>query len=398
MQNNRSRVIWFVALALAFFFILDPFRLFESNNVPRMRVNSEIEQEMDAYLASSPPAPAYVVDLLESHDLVMIGETGYVSEQLEFLADLIPELDAGGYRHLGFQYANHADQDLVDELLTGSSFDEELADRILFSHMVILGYEEHRDVFRAAWQVNRGKAEDEEPFRIIALSRSPDYSAIEEQDDVEDPEVLSRVFADGVPDQIMAETIMDRIVDAGHKGVTYTQTEHAFTDFAQTQYEQTMSERGFPGQRRAGNLIAERLGDRVATVILHGPIQDTRSRIGYGYPLGGVLDAAYARLPQGAASVGFTVPGSPYADAPISSDVIGEGLDEELTFERFTDGYLLIGQLKNLTPVTPIPGFITEENVAEARLQFPGPAPGEVTVADMNDFISGTAQQMARIF
>lgn len=398
MQNRRSRIIWFVAIAIAFLFIVDPFRLFETNSIPQIRVNSEVEQQMVDYLASAPDAGGFVVSSFDTHDLVLLGETGYVKQQLEFLADLIPRLDAAGIHHLGFQYANRSDQDRIDELLTATTFDERLAEQILFDHMVIMGYEEHRAVFRAAWQVNRGKAEGEQPFRIVGLSHDIDYTLIEEQGDVEDAETLQRLFADGVPDAVMADTVMERIVEPGHRALVYTKFEHAFTDFVQPQYTQRMSEQGFPNQKRMGNILADRLGNRVMTTLFHMPVRDTRSRFGYGYLVGGAMERAIDELPEGATTVGFDVSASPYAEAPITSDTLTEGMEEDLTFERFTDGYLVIGSIAAYTPVTPIEGFITESNIARAREEFPGPDPGEVTAGEMNEYIAGTASSLQRIF
>jgi hypothetical protein len=397
MQTRRSRAVWFIAIAIAFFFILDPFRLFQQDNVPRMRVNRDIERQMTEFLTASPEAAEYVAGLFHDHDLVLIGETGYVREQLEFLAELIPVLDEAGIRHLGFQYANRDDQERIDALVTASSFDERLANEILFSHMAIMGYEEHRDVFRAAWEVNRAKAAGDTPFRIIGISRPPDYTHIREEGDADDPAILQQAFARGVPDAVMAQTILERIVEAGHKGVAYMRNEHAYTRFVQDQYTTRMEERGFPGQQRAGNMLADRLGDRVKAVLFHTPLQDTRSRFGFGYPVGGVVDNAKKSIPDGRRP-GFTVAESPYAEAPITSDVITEHVEGDLQFQTFTDGYLLINTLAQYRAVTPIPGFITEENLQRARTMFPGPDPGEVTVEDMNEFISGMAASMAQIF
>jgi len=397
MQSNRSRIVWFVAIGLAFLFIVDPFRWFESDNIPRMRVNNEVQSDMLEHLESAPSADRYIVDSLRSHDIVMIGETGYVKQQLEFLAELIPALDAAGIRHLGYQYANRDDQQLIDELITGATFEESLAQRIMFNHMVILGYEEHRDVFRAAWQVNRSKSEGEEPFRIVGISITPDYTLIREQNDIEDPEILQQVFANGIPDVVMAETVMNEIVNPGYRGVVYTKFEHSLTDFVQTQYSTSMAERGFPDQRRAGNLLAERLGDRVMTALFHTPLQDTRSRTGYGFPVGGLMDAMLDELPEGRRP-GFSVAGSPYGEAPITSDVFTEGIEEDVTLEMLTDGYLLISKIADYETVTPIQNFITEENIDRARAEFPGADPGEVTVDEMNEFMAGTLTALTRVF
>lgn len=398
MQTSRSRVIWIIAIALAFFFILDPFSLFESSNIPQMRVNQDLEREMVEFLASAPDPTTYLIDSFDRHDLVMVGETGYVKQQLEFLAELIPALDAAGIRHLGFEYANRDDQAKIDELLSGTSFDEDLANQILFSHMVILGYEEYRNVFRAAWQVNRGKTEGDELFTIVGISGDLDYTLIEEQSDTEDPEVLSRLFADGVPDRIMADTIMEAIIEPGHKGLVYTKYEHAFTDFVQPTYGSSMDERGFPDERRAGNILADRLGPRVMTALFHMPFQDTRSKVGFGYPVGGAMEKAFSQTPANVTAVGFDVAAAPYAQAPVSSDTLTRGIDGDVTLGDITDGYLLIGLISDIEPVTPIENFITQENIAEARVQFPGPDPGEVTVDEMNEYVAGTASSLTRIF
>ncbi len=388
--------MWFIAIAVAFFFILDPFRLFQQSNVPRMRVDRQVEREMIEFLTVSPPAADYVVESLQGRDLVLIGETGFIKEQLEFLAELIPVLDTAGIRHLGFQYANRDDQELIDRLLTAPDFDESLANRILFEHMVVMGYEEHRDVFRAAWNVNRGKGDGEQPFRIIGISRTPDYRVIRTEEDADDPEVLRQAFARGIPDEVMAESIMQQIVEPGHRGVAYMRLEHAYTGFAQEQYRGRMEDRGFPGQKRAGNILADRLGARVMSIIMHTPLQDSRSRFGFGYPLGGLLERVKSELPEGHRP-GFTVRESPYAEAPITSDMITEGREGDLPFEQYADGYLLISRIADYRAVTPIPGFITADNLERARTDFPGPDPGEVSVGEMNEFISGMAGSMAQI-
>ncbi|MFP4113485.1 MAG: hypothetical protein ACOC0E_01910 [Spirochaetota bacterium] len=397
MQNRRSRVIWLIAIGVAFVFILDPFDLFDTSNLPEVEVNRDVEQLMEEYLLSAPQASSYVVDLFADRDIVLMGETGYIKEQLDFLAALIPELDAAGIRHLGFQYANPEQQDEIDALVSGSSFDETLANRILFEHMVIMGYEELRNVFRAAWQVNRGKAEDADRFRIVGIGYTPDYSLIQDEDDVNDPEILRRIFEQGVEDEIMARNVIRMLVEPGHKAVVYTRLRHAFTGFRQVEYERQMDESGFPNQKRMGNTLADRLGNRVATVVFHSPVHDSRSRIGYGYPVGGLMERAFERLSDGRSSAGFTTSASPYADAPITSDVLTEGLEEDLTLGRFTDGYLLISEIDAYSPLTPIPGFISEANLDEARSEFPGADPGDVGAADLNEFIAGTAQSMEQI-
>jgi len=399
MQQNRSRVIWFVAIGVVFFVFVDPFSLFERNNIPTMRVNSEIRESMVRFTNQAPTPERFVVEALQDDaDVVLIGETGFVKQQLEFAASLIPELAEAGITHLGFQYARIEDQQLVDDLITATNFDEQLAEQILFNHMVILGYQEHVNVFRAAWQANRNRAEGEPPFRIIALGLTPDYTRINEQADAEDPEVLARVFARGIPDQAMAKAIQEQILDAGHKAAVYVKQEHAFTDFEQPIYAQNMEEAGFSNQKRAGNILRDRYGDRVIGALIHSPVRESRSQIGYGYPVGGVLDEIIEELPEGQKARGFYVAESPFADAPIQSDALTEGLDTELTFQELTDAYITIVPISEYVPVTPIEGFIDESNIERAIREFPGPNPGDISPEEMNEYIAGSAATMSRIF
>jgi len=125
---------------------------------------------------------------------------------------------------------------------------------------------------------------------------------------------------------------------------------------------------------------------------------DTRSRVGYGYPLGGLLEKAFQELPEGARSAGFLTSASPYADAPLTSDSIQKDREEDLTFQEYADGYLMLASIGDYQPVTAIPEFITEERLPEAIARFPGTSPGDVGVAEMNDYIAGNAESMSRIF
>ena len=397
MQQNRSRVIWFVVIAISFLVIVDPFRWFEGETMPRMRVNSDLRTEMEAFLQDSPTAERFVTEALTDHDIVLIGETGFVREQVLFLSRLIAELNSAGYRHLGLMHANVSDQPLLDQLVTATSFDEELAEQILFNYQVIYGYQEYVDVFRAAWQVNRDLSEDEQPFRIIAVGFTPDYSAIETEEDINNPDVVRQVFANGIPDEEIAANIERELLQQGIRAPVYVQFPQSFTGFEQPLYAENMAEQGFPDQKRAGNILRDRYGNRIIGAMFHTPVRDSRSRVGYGYPLGGVMDEVIASLPEGERSRGFFPSESPFADGPVSSDTLTEGIEGDLLFADLTDAYLTLVPIASYTSVAPIPGFITQENLEIALREFPGPDPGEISVEEMNQYIAGNANQMSRV-
>jgi len=396
MQNQRSRTIWVVAIAVALFFFIDPFRIFTGRRVPTARVDNETRIEMAGFVSSAPSAADAVLDLLENSDVVLIGETGYASQQLTFAANLIPVLDSAGIRNFGYEYANREDQDLIDALVTGTTFDESLARRIIFNHLSVLGFQEYVEVFRAAWQVNRRKPAGEPPFRIVALSNRLNYDAITSEDDVKDPDVMRQVFASGIPDTVMAQIIEREFLQTGEKAVAYMQIPHAWTAFERPEYSQQLAELGFPGVRRAGAALRASYGNRVVTAALHGPVRYSRSRTGFGYPCGGVVDQAASSVAE-RGPVGFRVDSSPFADSTMFGDDLVDD-NGAITLSEYADAYLVVAQLGNLTAVTPIEDFITEANIDEAIRNFPGVKPENATPAEMNEFIAGNASSMAEIF
>ena len=397
MQQKRSRTVWIVAIVVAFFFFIDPFRLFSGSKIPTVSVDRETQSELAGFVATAGSAADAVIELLQTSDVVLIGETGYASQHVGFAAEIIPVLDSAGIRNFGYQYANREDQASIDELVTSSTFDEQLARRILFNHLSVLGFQEHVEVFRAAWEVNRRKSSSDTAFRIVALSNLLDYGAITSEDDVENPAIMKQVFASGIPDAVMAETVATEFLDKGVKAVAYLQIDHAFTGLQRPGYEEELAAVGFAGTNRAGNALRADYGARVVTAALHGPIRNSQSQTGFAYPCGSVLDDAVAAL-EGGRTVGFRIAGSPFSNVPVYGDDLTAEEDAKVTLSDYADAYLVVVSLKNLAAVTPIADFITDANIDEAVRTFPGVGPEGATVEDMNKFIAGNANSMAEVF
>jgi hypothetical protein len=407
MQQRRNRTIWLIVIVVAAFFIIDPFQLLTTKAMPEYRTTDEMRTSISEFLAGSASPDDFLAEMLDRYDVVMLAPSGfrnpeYVKQQVDFLVDAIRTIHRVGATVIGFEYGAKRDQDRIDQLVTDTYFDEQLASDILFDYQVTAGYQEYIDVYRAVWQLNRSLSEDEEPLRIVALSNPPNYTAIESTTDVENPDVMRRVFAEGSPDAQIAETILQDIVPSADKAVVFTQAQHAFTRFEQESYTAGMANLGFANERTAGNLVYTALGDRVATVVMHGPIEDRRPRLGYGYPLGGLVESGIESLDAVNRRRGFLTADFPTPEAPIVSTVVQEGRDSEILFSEYTDGYIVLGAIGDYVPLTAIPDFITEDRLATAIRNFPGANPNagreEVTVSQMNEFIAGTAQAMQQIF
>ena len=378
---------------------VDPFGFFPSRGSIRSSgvEGEELQEGVDYIRANHVDPVPYVVGLFNAHDIVFLGEFGRVREQVTFVHELIPALHNAGIRHLGLQYALQADQERIDALLTAPEYDPETAEEILFKRLVIWGFQEYADIFRAAWEVNQKLAPGEEAFRIVGLNIQQDYSAIKTQEDAEDIDILRGILSDGVPDQVMAERVLSSFVEEGDKALVLSQIEHAFTGYASPQYRDRMAELGYDEARRMGNIVYDRIGERAVTVYLHGPWPDSEGPMQLGYAADGLVDAVIRRLPAEYKSGGFDLAGTPFGQVSIDSGSYAYDR-ENLSFGDLSDGYVYFGPVAELTPVTPIEGFFTEQNIDEAVRNFPGPSPQDVGPAELNRYLSQMADSLERAF
>jgi hypothetical protein len=397
-QAQRRRFVLIGVILLAILIFMDPFGIIEGivAGGGRPRVPQEQSAELLSYIEENYRQPTdYVVDQFEQAQIVFLGEFPQIADHARFVQELIPRLYEAGIRHLALQHALSADQARIDELLTADSFDTAAAEQILFRRLSIWGYEEYRGIFRAAWEVNQRRPQGSEPFRIIGLEVVHHYEHITEQSDVQDPEVVQKVFADGVPDQHMASVIQERLVEPGHQALVYAGVQHAFTDFESPQYQAEMRSLGFDETRRAGHIIHERIGEQAVTVYLHAPWpapQDSRQR--FSYAARGVIDAVIEQLDPERRRAGFDVQGSPFGDLTIErTQYVAEG--ESIRFAELTDGYVILGPVNRYDSATPIEGFITQENAGEARRRFPGPIPDNANAQQLQSYMSRVSDNLA---
>lgn len=401
MNNRQSRVFWFVALLVAFFFLFDPFNIFGNRtDIPRPAASRGTVNELEDWVGANANDPVdYIVSRFREDRIVFLGEMGRVKEQIQVVIDAIPALYDTGVRHLGVGFALSRDQERIDSLVTADTFDEELAHSILFDRMVVWGFEEYVDVFRAAWELNSGLADGSPPFTIVGLEVDQDYSHIVEPNDAEDPEKIRQVFAEGIPDVHMADVIREQILGSGVRALIYVGMQHAYTEFRNRAYAERAEELNMGETRRVGNIIYDQIGDDASTVLIHSPWGDERSQNGMAYPAGGAVDALLEKLPVEERAMGFDVDGGPFADLPVYAKSLTEGYDR-LRFGEVTDGYITLGLFTDYQPATPIDGFITDANFDRAVANFPGPTPQDenLSAQQMNEYIQGLAQSITRLF
>jgi hypothetical protein len=394
MKRNTVLVI---AIAIAaFFMVFNPV----SSCQTRTGITRLPPQDRDtvkalvAYGASALRSPAeQVLRSFAAHDVVFLGERNWIREHALLVKDLLPALHAAGVRNLGIEFALSDSQPAIDALLAAPAWDEAAARRIAFAWKVIWGFQEYLDVYRAAWQLNRSLPAGAQPVRIVALGVHQDWELIHTVQDAENADVLHRLLADGIPDEHMAQLIQREFLDRGEKALVYCSLEHAFTRYRSTAYEKNMRENGFAETRRAGNILYDRAGSRVATLALHAPWPDRSAQTGLAWPAGGAIDALLAALPPARQAAGWDTAGTPIGALAISSGEYAVG-HEKLTLADLCDGYVATGPLTSLHAATAIADFVPADRSEYAARNFPGPKPAKLDAAMINAYIADEARAL----
>ncbi len=327
--------------------------------------------------------------MFDTHDIVFLGEMSQIKQQVEVVDRAIPVLYTEGIRNLGVEFALYEDQKEIDRILAAKEYDSAAVEQVLFNRMVIWGYQEYADLFRTAWELNRNLPGEAPPFRIVGLNIRQNWELIESERDLKKPEIVAQLFANGVPEVAMAEVIIKEFIQKREKALIYTSIHRAFTDFETVHYTESAEETGLSDTRRTGNIIFDEIGDKSATVLMHGPWPYEKAQLLSVFPANGVFDTLLDELPADRQQLGLMVSGTELADIAIGRSDFAYKHDK-LTLSDVCDGYILTGPIIEYKVVTPIPAFITPVNIAEAIRNFPGPkVTEEIDDIELNSYISG---------
>ena len=355
-----------------------------------------LKAELSAYLADHRMTPEdYLIRKLKDHDVIFLGEYHRLKENVELVQRLIPLLQQSGVYTLCTEFAERADQPLIDSLLSGATYDESLAREINFRQATFWGFQEYVDIFKAAWQVNRTWGPTERRFRILGLGDSPDWSLVKTEADRDNPEIKRKVWRGG-GEHIWARVILDSVIAIGEKALVYSGLHHAFSEYLQPIYDSEAQKFLRFEEERMGNFVYREIGKRAITVFLHAPWVSAK---GYGtpstYPVDGVIDALMVELGPTAYPVGFDTKGTPFGKLTDTGSVYHHGY-EHFTLEQFADGYIFQLPLSQYHGVTPIADFVNASNVDIARQQSPSPRVRDWTVEQFNDAIAEDADTPRR--
>ena len=144
-------------------------------------IGSARDGEFVAWLDSNAMPPAeFAIAKCRQYPLVLFGEGHGNHEILSFVAEALPRLySEAGVHCLGMESINAEDNEALDQLMAGETFDEALAVDI-YRNQSWRGWggRGYVDILQAAWQINRDRGHTEPPFRVVGLDEPVDMPSM----------------------------------------------------------------------------------------------------------------------------------------------------------------------------------------------------------------------------
>ncbi|HYW84540.1 MAG TPA: hypothetical protein VFB30_14860, partial [Spirochaetia bacterium] len=344
---------------VALFVFINPVQLFTraGKGMRRPELPQSSLSKLVQFAQAHPRSPEdYVLGCFASHDIVFLGELYKIRQNVQMVSSLVPRLYAAGVRNLGIEYALSDDQKQIDSLLNAAAWDEAKAEAITFDWVVTWGFQEYIDIFRAAWQLNHGLPRGSRPFCVLGLSVRQNWEYLTTDKDWRNPQVVARIFANGVPDAHIAQVIDHELIAKNEKGLIYCGMQHAFTFFRSAQYEKNAKSLQLAETRRAGNIVYAEIGARAFSIGLHAPWPEASSSTGLTWAADGAIDSMIAALPAADRAAGFDTAGTPLGALPVTTSSFARDARQGsvLTLADLFDGYIIQGPLAEYKAVTPI--------------------------------------------
>jgi heme-binding uptake protein ChaN (Tiki superfamily) len=326
--------------------------------------------ELEQYLGSNQRPPVdYVVSRFIDHDVVFLGEFHRIKDNPVLVQQLIPQLYENGIFTLATEFAGKAEQPLIDSLLNGNTYDENLAVQIQMTQYSLWPWQEYLDIYKAAWELNQTLPDTARPFRILGINCDLDWTPVKSNEDFQKPEIRKQVWKD-CSEKDWTEVILEQ-TRAGEKVLVHCGVHHAFTKYRQPIVGPEGEFIRF-GDVRAGNHVRAEIGDAAMTIFLHSPWYGIKSQYSGAdrRPIGGAIDQLMSHLGTDAGAAGFDVLGTPFGKLTDDEAIYSAGY-ENFRLSDFCDGYIWFRPFAEFETVTFAEGFYNDDNIEKARIRVP---------------------------
>ncbi len=310
----------------------------------------------------------YVVASCLNHQIVMLADQRCVSQHLNFVADLVPELHRAGVSDLAWEFTNTRRQEDLDRLTTSSRWDQELCNDLFVDLMGVgHGYREYAAVLEAVWRHNSELDPEVEPFRVVALGLT---SFVEDPDLLEgrsaaDTELRDWWMGGHYPDitsRHMANVLTTEVIQRGRRALVYGDAERTTT--------RVVLWDGDIPFLSAGRLLRNWMAEGIKGLMFHGALPDNFSLR--------KAEELIEASPDPEEVFGIDLDRSTLGDVRVH-DLEGctSGARNLLTLADFADGYIHLVPRARWEVAELIEGLLRPETLAEAERRHRALVPRE---------------------
>ncbi len=326
---------------------------------------SELQPYLN-YLNSSTSEPLeFVSEKFKQYDVVLIGETHYVLQNILFLQKLIPYL----YRHdgvkiIGWEFGSSSAQAEVDSLLTAPCFDRSKLIDIMRKTIYFWNCEEYLDVYHVVWEFNCQLPSGSAPIRFLQLGSEQ----VPRRLNSPDPEVRRKEAKRFYWDKKFAEVVEREAIHKNEKVLLWAGSHHTFTKYRQPRM---FFQRRTGEKRRAGNFLYDKYPEKVYSIKMHFPAPHrwvvlteilpsiaAKNLNKMYYPFQGIIDQVYDRYHK---PLAFDTHRSPFGALKDNYSYYSFDHLGGVKLKDFCDGYIMLCAFDEIKPVHPIKDWITSE-------------------------------------
>ena len=323
----------------------------------------------------------YALEKCREHQVVIFGEQHGVKDYLDFFLRLIPEAyHKAGMRYVVLEVCKYEDNEKIEKLIEGETFDRKLALEIARSGpWATWNSKEYWDIFEAVWKLNKSLPAGAEHMKVIGMIVSADLvinwlyhnNKLEDQKLIEKARVQELLLDE--EDALMAAAVEEAVIGNKTKGMVWVGAYHSFTHYAQPAVNADgMFIHDWP---RLGNILFQRYQNRIFQISFHGIIKDA-----YDSPAGifkeykgekPVLSSLIEKImaERGNKPVGFDIFSSPFANVRDSRSYLFH-FQPNVRFSDVTQGYIFINPWDKISSCQKIENFVSDEMFKKYKLYF----------------------------
>ena len=222
----------------------------------------------------------YVIEKVQKHDIIIFGEQHWITEQMNFFSDMIPELYKNGVKCFAFEFICVNVQDLTDSLIYNDTYDVELQNIILGQFPMFLR-KPNENILYELWKLQQQIGIENEKIKVLALSTRPgniERWLNDELDSLQQEQVknyfytyikpIQQGYPEMNPDSLMAKFILDYYSETATKVAVYCGANHGLTKAHQ--YESIKRDGKFEAgefMKRMGNILYDELPNKVTNIV-----------------------------------------------------------------------------------------------------------------------------------